>query len=101
MATRSRSLIAGGLHAVLMGNSGLGRAGNESFSAGSEFADYRAICSRVEVMLTMSAVILAKNDTRDLGHILCAVLKWVNKRGTLHPRSVTITKGAAKELKWS
>ena len=69
------------------------------FSTRSEFADYRAIASGVAIMPTVSVVIPAKNEARNLEHVFATVPEWVHEIVLVDGHSVDDTVAVARHLR--
>ena len=67
-------------------------------SGRSEFADYRAIGSGVAIMPSVSVVIPAKNEARNLEHVFGTIPKWVDEIVLVDGHSVDDTVTVAREL---
>jgi glycosyltransferase involved in cell wall biosynthesis len=67
-------------------------------SGQSEFADYRAIGSGVAIMPSVSVVIPAKNEARNLEHVFSTIPAWVDEIVLVDGHSVDDTVAVAREL---
>src|SRR5882757_9502530 len=54
-------------------------AGMSGISGRGEFADYRAIGKGVAIMPSVSVVIPAKNEARNLEHVFGTIPEWVSE----------------------
>src|ERR1700739_2621086 len=64
----------------------------------SEFADYRAIGSGVAIMPSVSVVIPAKNEARNLEHVFSTIPEWVDEIVLVDGHSVDDTVEVAQKL---
>src|ERR1700756_1665442 len=64
----------------------------------SEFADYRAIGHGVAIMPSVSVVIPAKNEARNLEHVFGTIPEWVNEIVLVDGHSVDDTVAVAQKL---
>jgi glycosyltransferase involved in cell wall biosynthesis len=62
------------------------------------FADYRAMGGRVAVMPTVSVVIPAKNEARNLEHVFSTIPQWVDEIVLVDGHSVDDTVAVAQKL---
>jgi glycosyltransferase involved in cell wall biosynthesis len=69
-----------------------------NFSEGNEFADYRAIGSGVAIMPSVSVVIPAKNEARNLEHVFATIPEWVDEIVLVDGHSTDDTVAVALEL---
>jgi glycosyltransferase involved in cell wall biosynthesis len=67
-------------------------------SGQSEFADYRAIGSGVAIMPSVSVVIPAKNEARNLEHVFATIPDWVNEIVLVDGHSLDDTVAVARKL---
>jgi glycosyltransferase involved in cell wall biosynthesis len=67
-------------------------------SGQSEFADYRAIGSGVAAMPSVSVVIPAKNEARNLEHVFATIPEWVDEIVLVDGHSEDDTVAVAQEL---
>jgi glycosyltransferase involved in cell wall biosynthesis len=67
-------------------------------SEGGEFADYRAIASGVAIMPSVSVVIPAKNEARNLEHVFSTIPEWVHEVVLVDGYSTDDTVAVAREL---
>jgi Glycosyl transferase family 2 len=75
-----------------------GGRGMNGFSVRSEFADYRAIGTGVAIMPTVSVVIPAKNEARNLEHVFATIPEWVHEIVLVDGHSVDDTVAVARRL---
>ena len=64
----------------------------------NEFADYRAIVSGVEIMPSVSVVIPARNEARNLEHVFGTIPAWVNEIVLVDGHSTDNTVATAQRL---
>ncbi len=62
------------------------------------FADYRAMGGRVAIMPTVSVVIPAKNEARNLEHVFSTIPQWVDEIVLVDGHSVDDTVAVAQKL---
>ena len=67
-------------------------------STGNEFADYRAIASGAAIRPTVSVVIPAKNEARNLEHVFGTIPVWVDEIVLVDGHSVDDTVEVARQL---
>ena len=67
-------------------------------SGQNEFADYRAIVSGVEIMPSVSVVIPAKNEARNLEHVFGTIPAWVDEIVLVDGHSTDDTVAVAQRL---
>jgi glycosyltransferase involved in cell wall biosynthesis len=67
-------------------------------SGQSEFADYRAIGIGVAIMPSVSVVIPAKNEARNLEHVFATIPEWVDELVLVDGHSVDDTVTVAQKL---
>jgi glycosyltransferase involved in cell wall biosynthesis len=67
-------------------------------SGQSEFADYRAIGIGVAIMPSVSVVIPAKNEARNLEHVFATIPKWVDEIVLVDGHSADETVAVARKL---
>jgi glycosyltransferase involved in cell wall biosynthesis len=67
-------------------------------SEGSEFADYRAIGGGVAIIPSVSVVIPAKNEARNLEHVFSTIPEWVDEIVLVDGHSTDDTVAVAREL---
>jgi glycosyltransferase involved in cell wall biosynthesis len=67
-------------------------------SGKSEFADYRSIGIGVAIMPSVSVVIPAKNEARNLEHVFGTIPDWVNEIVLVDGHSTDDTVAVAREL---
>jgi glycosyltransferase involved in cell wall biosynthesis len=65
-------------------------------SAGNEFAEYRAIGSGVAIMPSVTVVIPAKNEARNLEHVFATIPEWVHEIVLVDGRSTDDTVAVAR-----
>jgi glycosyltransferase involved in cell wall biosynthesis len=68
------------------------------FSGRSEFADYRAIGIGVAIMPSVSVVIPAKNEARNLEHVFATIPEWVDEIVLVDGHSEDDTVAVAQKL---
>ena len=68
------------------------------YSIGNEFADYRAIGIGVAIMPSVSVVIPAKNEARNLEHVFATIPEWVHEIVLVDGHSVDDTVAVARKL---
>lgn len=68
------------------------------FPGQSEFADYRAIGAGVAIMPSVSVVIPAKNEARNLAHVFGTIPEWVDEIVLIDGHSVDDTVAVAQKL---
>jgi glycosyltransferase involved in cell wall biosynthesis len=69
-----------------------------SLSAGSEFAEYRAIGSGVAIVPSVSVVIPAMNEASNLKHVFATIPEWVDEIVLVDGHSVDDTVAVARQL---
>ena len=69
------------------------------YSIENEFADYRAIGIGVAIMPSVSVVIPAKNEARNLEHVFATIPEWVNEIVLVDGRSMDDTVEVARRLR--
>jgi glycosyltransferase involved in cell wall biosynthesis len=67
-------------------------------SAGNEFAEYRSIGSGVAIMPSVSVVIPAKNEARNLEHVFATIPEWIDEIVLVDGRSTDDTVAVARQL---
>jgi glycosyltransferase involved in cell wall biosynthesis len=67
-------------------------------SGRNEFADYRAIGSGVAIMPSVSVVIPAKNEARNLEHVFGTIPEWVDEIVLVDGHSIDDTVAVARKL---
>jgi glycosyltransferase involved in cell wall biosynthesis len=67
-------------------------------SGQSEFADYRAIGTGVAIMPSVSVVIPAKNEARNLEHVFATIPQWVDEIVLVDGHSTDDTVAVAEKL---
>jgi glycosyltransferase involved in cell wall biosynthesis len=67
-------------------------------SGQSEFADYRAIGTGVAIMPSVSVVIPAKNEARNLEHVFATIPEWVDEIVLVDGHSTDDTVAVAEKL---
>lgn len=68
------------------------------FSERKEFADYRTIGDGVAIMPSVSVVIPAKNEARNLAHVFATIPAWVHEIVLVDGHSVDDTVAVARKL---
>jgi glycosyltransferase involved in cell wall biosynthesis len=68
------------------------------FSERKEFADYRAIGVGVAIMPSVSVVIPAKNEARNLAHVFATIPEWVDEIVLVDGHSADDTVAVAQKL---
>src|SRR5580658_5592912 len=75
-----------------------GRAEMSGVSGRGEFADYRAIGDGVAIVPSVSVVIPAKNEARNLEHVFVTIPEWVDEIVLVDGHSTDDTVTVAERL---